>query len=413
MLRAARSDPALVHRRAATAAREAARSARAARRARLPHRRSRLDPRDDAAVDQGRAPTRTRNARLVHPRTRAGAAARLADRTGPSHHLQRRRRSRRHGAPPVSAELRRPCDHATATVRAHRTRSDRRVPRRPRRRPRRPATATPDPRQRPAGLRLLPALAAPGHDGAHPERQQGRRDHLLRRPRAARPLRPARTHLGRPLRTARRSSPLDDARPDGCGFNRVTVDSTTSGGDWVTTSATGTAPGRTVGPTTEFSLLFRIQPGHADALRQALDELQNHPGYRPGDYDIPIVSIHEARFVMFDDDTRLAFFTSFDGSWDAYMDDFFNTGATLALFDATFRHTEGYDGLPDMAALHAFVHGAEKTAAAYARNYPGTVKEIRKALRVNDAFQRVLDDPSAAEALQHPALKPLLDEAAE
>ena len=181
----------------------------------------------------------------------------------------------------------------------------------------------------------------------------------------------------------------------------------------MTTSATGTAPGRTVGPTTEFSLLFRIKPGHADALRQALDELQNHPGYRPGDYDIPIVSIHEARFVMFDDDTRLAFITSFDGSWDAYMDDFFNTGATLALFDATFRHTEGYEGLPDMAALHAFVLGAEKTAAAYARNYPGTVKEIRKALRVNDAFQRVLDDPSAAEALQHPALKPLLDEAAD
>src|SRR5207253_9330782 len=40
-----------------------------------------------------------------------------------------------------------------------------------------------------------PTLAAPGHDGAHPERQQGRRDHLLRRPRAARPLRSSRTHL--------------------------------------------------------------------------------------------------------------------------------------------------------------------------------------------------------------------------
>ena len=53
------------------------------------------------------------------------------------------------------------------------------------------------------------------------------------------------------------------------------------------------------------------------------------------------------------------------------------------------------------------------TAAAYARNYGGTVKEIRKAERVNRAFQQVLDDPEAAEALQHPALKPLLDEAAD
>jgi hypothetical protein len=66
-----------------------------------------------------------------------------------------------------------------------------------------------------------------------------------------------------------------------------------------------------------------------------------------------------------------------------------------------------------MAALHAFILGAEQTAVAYARNYGGTVKEIRKAQRVNDAFQRVLDDPAAAEALQHPALQPLLEEAAD
>jgi hypothetical protein len=32
---------------------------------------------------------------------------------------------------------------------------------------------------------------------------------------------------------------------------------------------------------------------------------------------------------------------------------------------------------------------------------------------VNEAFQQVLDDPDAAEALQHPALKPLLEQAAD
>ena len=95
-----------------------------------------------------------------------------------------------------------------------------------------------------------------------------------------------------------------------------------------------------------------------------------------------------------------------------YMEDFFTSGPTLALFDVIFRHTEGYDGLPDLAAVKAFVLGAQQTAAAYARNYGGTVKEIRKAQRVNAAFERVLDHPDAAEALQHPALQPLLDEAA-
>jgi hypothetical protein len=182
----------------------------------------------------------------------------------------------------------------------------------------------------------------------------------------------------------------------------------------MTTAATGTSrPGLTVGPTSEFSLFFHVKPGQGEALRSALRDLQETPGYRPGDYDVAIKTIHEARFVLFDDDTRLAFVTSFDGPWDAYMEDFFISGPTLALFDVIFRHAEGYDGLPDRAVLKSFVLGAQQTAAAYARNYGGTVKEIRKAQRVNAAFQKVLDDPDAAEALAHPALRPLLDEAAD
>jgi hypothetical protein len=182
----------------------------------------------------------------------------------------------------------------------------------------------------------------------------------------------------------------------------------------MTTSAAETSrPGISVGSTNEFSLFFRVKSGHGAPLREALQTLLDTPGYRPGDYKVAIGTIHEARFVLFDDDTRLLFATSFDGPWDAYMDDFLTSGPTLKLFDAIFQHVEGYEGLPDLAALHAFILGAQKTAAAYARNYPGTVKEIRKALRVSDAFQAVLDDPAAADALQHPALKPLLDQASD
>ena len=180
-----------------------------------------------------------------------------------------------------------------------------------------------------------------------------------------------------------------------------------------TTARGASGPGVTVGPTSEFSLFFRVKPGEGESLRAALRDLQDTPGYRPGDYGMAVSTIHEARFVLFDDDTRLAFITSFDGPWDAYMEDFFSSGPTLELFDVVFRHTEGYDGLPDLAALKAFILDAQETAAAYARNYGGTVKEVRKAQRVNAAFQQVLDHPDAAEALQHPALKPLLDEAAD
>src|SRR5438309_4007827 len=150
-----------------------------------------------------------------------------------------------------------------------------------------------------------------------------------------------------------------------------------------------TRPGLSVGPTSEFTLFFHVKPGHGEGLRAALRALQDTPGYRPGDYGMAVATIHEARFVLFDDDTRLAFVTSFDGPWDAYMEDFFTSGPTLALFDVVFRHTEGYGGLPDRPALKSFVLGAQRTAAAYARNDGGTVKEIRTAERANQAFQKV------------------------
>ena len=38
-----------------------------------------------------------------------------------------------------------------------------------------------------------------------------------------------------------------------------------------------------------------------------------------------------------------------------------------------------------------------------------TTPEIKKALRLQEALQQALDDPAAEEALQHPALKPLLE----
>jgi hypothetical protein len=180
----------------------------------------------------------------------------------------------------------------------------------------------------------------------------------------------------------------------------------------MTTAAQGVSrPGISVGPTSEFTLFFRVREGEGEQLREAVRELQDSPGYRPGDYEVPIATIHEARFVLFDDDTRLQFATSFDGPWDAYMEDF--ASKPLHLFDSIFRHVEGYSGLPDLAAVKEFILSAQETAGGYARNYGGTVKEIRKAQRVEAAFQRVLDDPAAEDALRHPALAPLLEEAAD
>jgi hypothetical protein len=64
--------------------------------------------------------------------------------------------------------------------------------------------------------------------------------------------------------------------------------------------------------------------------------------------------------------------------------------------------------------IKEFLTANQVTASDFSMTYPGvTVQEIQEALRVQTAFQQVLDDPDAAEALQHPALKPLLEQAAD
>ena len=59
------------------------------------------------------------------------------------------------------------------------------------------------------------------------------------------------------------------------------------------TPSTGTSrPGIRVGSASEFSLFFRVRPGHENDLREAVRALQDSPGYRPGDYDLPIATIY-------------------------------------------------------------------------------------------------------------------------
>ena len=48
------------------------------------------------------------------------------------------------------------------------------------------------------------------------------------------------------------------------------------------------------------------------------------------------------------------------------------------------------------------------TAAEYMRYYDGTVDEIRKALALKEAFDRLLEVPAFQEAVRDPAYEPLI-----
>ncbi len=168
-------------------------------------------------------------------------------------------------------------------------------------------------------------------------------------------------------------------------------------------------PGLKTGVVTEFTVYTNVKPGHEKAVREAIVQASRDP--RREEAVKQIGTLHEARWVLFDNDTRLMFASSFDGSWDEYIDDFATTYIGN-IFDSVFSHTETFPGLQDPHIKDWFMQYARE-AVGFISAYPNaTVKDIWKALDVEDAFQTVLDNPAAGQVLESPALKPLLDQAA-
>ena len=179
-------------------------------------------------------------------------------------------------------------------------------------------------------------------------------------------------------------------------------------------SASGSNPGLTVGPTSEFSLFFRVKPGQGRVVAGG--------AARPAETRRATGRVTTAWRSRRSTRRGSCCSTTTPGwrSSPASTGRGTPTWRTSSPPGRRSRCSTSSSGTPRATtgcrtwpALKAFILDAQQTAAAYARNYGGTVKEIRKAQRVNAAFQQVLDHPDAAEALQHPALQPLLDEAAD
>jgi hypothetical protein len=132
--------------------------------------------------------------------------------------------------------------------------------------------------------------------------------------------------------------------------------------------------------------------------------------------------------VIFDNGSRIMLATSFETDWDPYIDDavtiigvdYFidwlkHTVEAEASHDALQETvTAAREGRAATAPLKALLQSAQVPASAfYDVLSEQTVPQIRKAQRVQRAFEQVLDNPSAAQALQNPALQPLLAEAAD
>lgn len=137
----------------------------------------------------------------------------------------------------------------------------------------------------------------------------------------------------------------------------------------------------TVGKVTELTLINPVKRGHAQALRQFLSNI-DPKNIRP------LETIHFARWVLIDDDTRLLFTSNFDGSLRDYLADFVRVMPDG--MDGIWQHCEEYPerGCRDFEAFAAWVSKYQLPTTLWYAAYPGaSVKDVIKAL---DVYAKVL-----------------------
>ncbi|MEV7859457.1 hypothetical protein AB0O86_11605 [Streptomyces hirsutus] len=190
------------------------------------------------------------------------------------------------------------------------------------------------------------------------------------------------------------------------------------------------------GVISELATYWNVLPGHEDELRAATQRFADVLRQIPPDKNIH-TGLRDSRHVIFDNGQRLMWATTFENDWDPYFDDFVQIG--VEHFLDWLQHTAQYTDVsawvessggvekfrldnPDIEAqmkrtvggLKAIVQSVQSPATGYFNQLSAwTMPQIVKAQRLQEAFQEVLDDPRAAEALQHPALEPLLEMAAD
>lgn len=169
------------------------------------------------------------------------------------------------------------------------------------------------------------------------------------------------------------------------------------------------------GVKSEATALFRIKPGHADELRAACrrfaDFLKNAPLE-----GLQHVGLHYSRLVLADNDTRLIWLTAFDTDFAPYVDDSVKKMGAKTWYDWLQHTVECPDGFDTFTGpqVREVIQANQSTAAGYFEAFPDlTMGQVMKGQRVVKALDAVIDTPGGVEALKNPALKPLLEEAAD
>jgi hypothetical protein len=138
------------------------------------------------------------------------------------------------------------------------------------------------------------------------------------------------------------------------------------------------------GKVSEFTLMFNLKPGGADRLRTLLGVLGGN--FQGAD---AVGTVHNMRFVLFDNDTRLLFATAYDGEWDPYIVDF-STKIPDPL-DVLFCDCEGYPGMHSPQVGEYLANHQIQADGWYVANPNLTVAETQRLERIGKAVEELLD----------------------
>ena len=169
------------------------------------------------------------------------------------------------------------------------------------------------------------------------------------------------------------------------------------------TPARAPVQSKTVGVVTELTLVNLVKPGLGPKLRQVLSHV------RP-DVIRPLVTIHFARWVLIDNDTRLLFCSNFDGTLDDYLSDFVEVMPDG--MDGIWDNCVDYpaEGCRNFPAFLAWVAKYQVETTLWYAAYPtATVRDVIKALDVKakaDHFVEAINQPPGPTVGQVPEPPP-------
>jgi len=143
--------------------------------------------------------------------------------------------------------------------------------------------------------------------------------------------------------------------------------------------------GARLGKRSELTIIVPLAPGGAKRLRTFLQLLGGN--LSPG--ATKVGTLHDMRFVFFDNDMRMLFATSFDGDWDTYIDDFIALIPDyLDIIDSAW---EGWPGIRSPGAKDYLIKHQITAEGWFVAEPELTLAEIQRQARIGKAVEELLD----------------------